>query len=542
MLGGSSGINFMAYGRPCAHDLDDWLDHLGLKGWSWSELLPYFKRSERLQSETRLNLNQNLHVDEDDHGLDGPINTSLGPWQVPFEKDLLAAFVKVSGLSTPQKPYSGNHLGFYRSVFTIDRKVQPTRSYAVSGYLDDAAASRRPNLKVLNNALARRILFDDNSHVARGVEVLVRHEEGREELRESSYSIFASKEVILCAGAYQTPQLLQLSGIGNPDLLARHGIQCKVANPAVGTNLQEHTMSAVVYELASPALSLDRIMKDPALREEHERLYQKEHSGAFSGCISLTGYIPYRSQVSAAEFEDTINTIISPSDNQATTGSSSTSSSLEADHIFQEKQRRAIIARMRGDTTQSSSPDIQFVGTPATFNIARGYSNCSELLSGPPADASGSYSVTVSNMYPISRGNVHIQSTDALVQPLIDPGFLSHPADVDILAAGVAFADRVFKSPCLSALVGRRVDPPSDVDLEDSDQARQFVRDRIVSYHHALGTCAMGQVVDDRLRVKGVKSLRIVDASVLPMQLSTAIMATVYAMAEKAADLIKEDF
>jgi choline dehydrogenase-like flavoprotein len=135
-----------------------------------------------------------------------------------------------------------------------------------------------------------------------------------------------------------------------------------------------------------------------------------------------------------------------------------------------------------------------------------------------------------------------VVSSDPLAAPEIDPGFHTHPADAHVLAAGVRFADRVFKSVQLEGKVGKRVDPPPEVDLDDENAARQFVRDRIVSYHHALGTCAMGQVVDERLRVKGVRGLRIVDASVLPMQVSAAIMPTVYAAAEKGADLIKEDY
>jgi choline dehydrogenase-like flavoprotein len=112
---------------------------------------------------------------------------------------------------------------------------------------------------------------------------------------------------------------------------------------------------------------------------------------------------------------------------------------------------------------------------------------------------------------------------------------------VDVIAAGIQFADRVLSADALKAKVGRRVVPPPSIDLQDRDQARDFVREHIVTYHHALGTCAMGQVVDERLRVKGVQGLRVVDASVMPMQVSTAILATVYAVAEKAADMILAD-
>jgi choline dehydrogenase-like flavoprotein len=236
------------------------------------------------------------------------------------------------------------------------------------------------------------------------------------------------------------------------------------------------------------------------------------------------GFVPFTSQVNDTELDEALSMM-------------SMESTLPfQDAEFQGKQYKAIAARMR----QASSADIQLLGSPANFNIAAGFENCAKLVSGPPGDKP-CYALIVSNMYPLSRGSVHVRSSDALEAPEIDPGFHSHPADAHVLAAGVRLADRVFKSAVLQGQVGKRVDPPPEVDLEDGNVARQFVRDRIVSYHHAMGTCAMGQVVDAQLRVKGVQGLRIVDASVLPMQVSAAIMPTVYAAAEKGADMIKQD-
>lgn len=376
----------------------------------------------------------------------------------------------------------------------------------------------------MTNAHACRIIFESHHGgelFAKGVEF---------QYQGAIYSAFARREVILSAGCVQSPQLLELSGIGDPKILDDAHIPCLVPNPNVGNNLQEHTMSAVVYELAPDVLSLDSILRDPALLEQHQRLYTDSHSGAFSGPISLTGYISYSSQVDKIEFEDTISNILS--------GSGVNGRSPLQNYGFQEKQQEAIVERMRS----SKAADILLFGSPANFDIGRGYCDCSKLISGAPMGRNACYSITVGNMYPISRGSVHVQSSNPLDPPLIDPGFLSHPADVDILASGVAFADRVFQSPLLKDKVARRVDPPPEVNLHNRNEARDYVRDRIVTYHHALGTCAMGQVVDERLRVKGVRGLRVVDASVLPMQISAAIMAMVYAVAEKAADVTREDF
>jgi choline dehydrogenase-like flavoprotein len=519
MLGGSSAINFMTYTRPCAEDIDDWQNELGLKGWSFADLFPYFQRHQHLEKDLK-----NIAERDTDasplkyelHGSDGPIHTSLPTWHVPFEEPLLSALDNESGLSRPVETSNGEHLGFYRSFLSIDRTGKPVRSYAGSGYL--APVQDRPNLRVLTEATVTRVLLEKDSEgnlLAKGVELL---------RGGTTSKLLATKEVILSAGSFQTPQLLELSGIGDPAVLEKARIPCILPNTHVGNNLQEKTMSVVVYELGPDEMSLDSLFLNPKLGMEHFKLYYEEHTGAMSGSASLMGFIPFSEQVNDSELDKTLF--------KMTSGATSPSQ----DEEFQKKQYKAIATRMR----QSTSADIQILGTPANFNIAAGFENCAKLISGPPGDKP-CYAMIVSNMYPLSRGSVHVASSNALEAPEIDPGFHSHPADAHVLAAGVSFADRVFKSAQLEGKIGKRVDPPPEVDLDDEVSAQQFVRDRIVSYHHALGTCAMGQVVDERLRVKSVQGLRIVDASVLPMQVSAAIMPTVYAVAEKGADLIKED-
>lgn len=161
---------------------------------------------------------------------------------------------------------------------------------------------------------------------------------------------------------------------------------------------------------------------------------------------------------------------------------------------------------------------------------------------GAPPGRNACYSVLFSNQYIASRGSVHIQSSDPVAPPKVDLGFFANPADTDGFAAAAQFIDRVFKSRYLKEKIKARVKPEPEVDLEDRDQARQFANKHVMTYNHSLGTCAMGQVVDERLRVKDVKGLRVVDASVFPMQISAHTMGTVYAVAEKAADMIKQDF
>lgn len=145
--------------------------------------------------------------------------------------------------------------------------------------------------------------------------------------------------------------------------------------------------------------------------------------------------------------------------------------------------------------------------------------------------------------YPLSRGSVHIKSADPNEHPALNPAFLEHPADVAVLAAGVKMMEKMTGSKALEGKLAKRVFPKdTNADLSDTKQAEAAVRDWVLSEYHPVGSCAVGDALDSRLRVKGVKNLRVADASVFPNHVSGNCVSSVYAVAEKAADLIKEDW
>jgi choline dehydrogenase-like flavoprotein len=137
---------------------------------------------------------------------------------------------------------------------------------------------------------------------------------------------------------------------------------------------------------------------------------------------------------------------------------------------------------------------------------------------------------------------VHITSSDPLKPPQIDPGYFRNPADVKILAAGIKWIDKVANHPLLKKSLGDRELPPKDKSLDTEEERMDYVRNHISTQYHLIGTATMGEVVDDRLKVKGVNKLRVVDASIFPSHVSGNIMSTTYAVGEKGADLIKEDY
>ncbi|EED14005.1 aryl-alcohol dehydrogenase, putative [Talaromyces stipitatus ATCC 10500] len=511
LVGGSSGVNFLAYCRPSAEDIDYW-GKLGNKGWSWTELAPYYHKSETQDENSGKQAAGKADFYSQDsvfHGHSGPIKTSFPPWRVPVEDSIMEAFDEVSGVARPKDPWSGNHVGFYGTLSTIDRKDnKAVRSYAATGYLQPNI--ERKNLKVLTDATVTKVLLDQDTSTAKGVEFLY---------EKATYQVLTTTEVILSASSIQSPRLLELSGIGDPKVLQAAGVDCVIQLPGVGSNLQEHPMTSVTYELAPDQISLDSLFKDPSLLQEHQQLLGEKGSGAFAGTMSLTGFLPYPTIVSPQEVEETAAKI---------TKSTAPIPEVEAENI---------ISHLRSP----KSAAVQFTGVPANFDLVVGHGNQGKLMPGAPPGRNACYTALVSLAYPLSRGSTHILSSDPFLDPEIDLGLLAHPADAHVLAAGLGFVDRVFQSPRIKKKIAGRIDPGPEVDLQDREQGISFARDRTMTFNHLLGTCAMGIVVDERLRVKGVNGLRVVDASVIPAQVGGNILATVYAIAEKAADMIKAD-
>jgi hypothetical protein len=192
------------------------------------------------------------------HGIDGPIHTSFSTWRVPQEREWIAASAKLGArIGSPKDGWSGDHIGFFHSLSSIDRSAghaDGTRSYAVTGYLLPNAS--RPNLHVLTDALVSKVVVDSES--VTGLEFL--H-------LGNLYSVKTKKEVVLSAGAFKTPQILELSGIGNPDVLAKAGIKCQVENRRVGENLQDHPTVGFTLELADGEESMDAL-KDPIVAQK----------------------------------------------------------------------------------------------------------------------------------------------------------------------------------------------------------------------------------------------------------------------------------
>lgn len=444
-VGGSSLINAMVYIRGQKEDYDGWAA-AGCPGWSWDDLLPYFKRSEN-----------NERGGDELHGSGGPLNVADPVDPSPFSRLFVQAAVE-AGFPL-NEDFNGpvqEGVGIYQ-VFEKNGE----RWSAARGYL---AGRSRANLAVIPDSPVSRVLIGDRRAV--GVCVMT---DGGERLIE------ARREVVLSAGAFGSPQILMLSGVGPADHLTGHGIAVVVDAPEVGGNLQDH----LDYTVSRLAPSRDLVGVTPGFVFQflgEMKRYKKERRGLLTSNISEAGgFLKSRPDLDRPDLQ--LHFCISPVD----------------DHGRKRHFRRG-------------------------------------------------FAVHVCGLRPESRGTVRLADGDARTAPLIDPRYLSAPADMDTLLRGVRLVHRILATPSMAKIPAR---PLYDTSKENDETLRDLIRSRADTIYHPVGTCRMGSdprsVVDPALRVRGIERLRVVDASIMPTVVSGNTQAPSAAIGEKAADLIVAD-
>ncbi len=442
-VGGSSLINGMIYVRGQPQDYDSWAA-LGCDGWAYADVLPYFKRSE-----------SNARGADAWHGGDGPLHVSDLTYRNPAVTAFLDAAAQTQLKLNPD--FNGadqEGVGAYQ-MFQKDG----FRYNAARGYLE---ARPHPNLAVFSDAAARRIVFDGQR--AAGV-VFAR---GAREER-----IDARREVILSSGAFGSPQLLMLSGVGPAEELRRFGVEVVQDSPHVGANLQDHC-----------DYTANLVSKGPGL-------FGYAPSWMLTkGPRELLRFLRRRSGLL-------------------------TSNGAEAGGFV----------RSRPDIDR---PDLQL---HFTIGIVDDHNRKPHFTTG--------MSLHVCPLRPKSRGTVRLAGPDVATPPLIDPNFLSDPEDLETLVRGVELVQTILAQPAFAPYRGRYI---YGTGHDDRDTLRRLISERADTIYHPVGTCRMGvderAVVDPALRVRGVESLRVVDASIMPLLVSGNTQAPSAMIGEKAADMI----
>ncbi|KAJ5655985.1 Glucose-methanol-choline oxidoreductase [Penicillium longicatenatum] len=516
VVGGSSALNFSVVMYPTASNFQAW-EALGNPGWDAKSMAPYLRKFHTYSPPSEATaelLGTARYMDVAKQGSTGPVPVSLPDVFGPFNKAWDETFAEL-GWQTDADPIEGRKLGAFTSPLTVDAE-KGKRGYAAAYYSPEVAA--RPNLRLMAETMVQKVILaeEEGEVVAKGVQV---------ETWKGKFEVQAKKEVIVCGGSLNTPQILELSGIGNAELLRKHDIPVVIDNPAVGENLQDHGITSINFEIADGQISGD-IMRDPAVVESLIKLYEQTHAGPLAGMPISMAYLPFvdgRGVVPKEEVEELLSKYLDQDD-------------IPANLRAQYSHLRNIIL----DTQDASS---HFLFLPAQLHMNPGKTTLSEVLEKKLPE--NYVSIMMLHNHPFSRGSVHISSASADDKPIYDPNLLSHPLDIELMARQMQFVEQISTTGPFAALLKPGIRQPENArDLSDLEHVKEIVKERLFTCFHPAGSCAMlpkeiGGVVDSNLKVYGTRNLRVVDASVFPLETSGNIQATVYAVAERAADLIK---
>lgn len=449
-LGGSSLINGMCYIRGNAMDLDQWSTHKGLEDWSYADCLPYYRKSE-----TR-DIGAN-----DYHGGEGPVSVTT-PKQ--GNNELFHAMIE-AGVQAGY-PRTDDLNGYQQEGFgPMDRTVTPQgrRSSTARGYLD--MAKGRPNLTIVTHAMTNKILFSHKQAI--GVEYIIGADQ------TNMKQAYAKREVLLCAGAIASPQILQRSGVGQSTFLKSMDIEVVQDLPGVGENLQDHLEMYLQYKCKKP-VSLYPALKwynQPAIGAEW--LFLGKGIGA-SNQFEAGGFIR-----SSDEFE---------------------------------------------------WPNIQYHFLPVAINY-----------NGSNAVNEHGFQAHVGSMRSPSRGRIKLKSKDPFEHPSILFNYMSTEQDWREFRDGIRITREIMHQPALDPYRGEEISP--SMQLKTDAELDSFVREHAETAYHPSCSCKMGEdemaVVDGQGRVHGVRRLRVIDASIMPIIITGNLNATTIMMAEKIADQIR---
>jgi choline dehydrogenase len=451
VIGGSGAINGLVYTRSQPEDYDHW-SQLGNRGWSWEDVLPHFRKSERWDG-----------AENDVHSTQGPMATTHNP----DRPELCYAAIEAGrqlGWEFRDDINNwhhglGDHLGWVQQTRAGRLRASTARSHL-------HPAKNRPNLRIVTRAQVQRVLFDGTRAI--GV-VISRPGGGTENIR-------ANAEVILAAGAIGSPHLLQLSGVGDPEHLHRIGVEVHHALPGVGRNLQDHL-----------AIRVQAAVKDVGTLNERSRGLRFA-AELFKYFAQGRGMLTFAASLVTAS----VKTL-----------------------------------------PESDRPDIHLLFAPASYGAG-----LIRKLDTKPGMTAGLW-----QMRPESRGFVEARSSDPNEHPAINPNYLAEDRDRRTVIAGLRIVRDWFNTPALKRYFVTEELPGPDVRTDD--ELLDYVRRSGASAYHPSGSCRMGQdamaVVDERLRVRGLQGLRVIDAAIMPTVTSTNTNAPVVMIAEKGAAMVRED-
>ncbi|KAK3293565.1 GMC oxidoreductase [Chaetomium fimeti] len=499
VLGGSSALNLMSWDRASIPEYDAWED-VGNPGWNWPSMIAAMKKVETFTPSP--------HYGETGVGTTGPIKSAINRF-IPEHQESWIPTMNNLGVRHNLESLGGDPLGVMYQPSNIDSAIW-NRSYAANGYLPTAGS----NLHVITDRRVAKINLearDGSQMVATGVTL------------QDGTVIHARAEVVLSAGTIQSPGLLELSGVGPRSVLENAGIDQVIDLPGVGENLQDHIRIQGSFQLQDNYTSFDALRYNTSFAAEQLELWR-------SGQYSMYDYTG-----SGYTFSNWSQVVGSDA--------SAALTSLAEQAIG--TSRHPVDQKKLDFLRNPAVPQVDVIFSDGYTGV-KGYPPPSTPLFGQDF-----FTLIAGIMHPLSRGSVHIRSSNLNDAPLINPNYLSNEYDIQAAVAAIKYVRRIANTAPLSSRWVAEYEPglaavPPETDDDNDAQWRDFVLSTTLSIFHPVGSCAMlprdkGGVVDPALVVYGTTNLRVVDASVMPILVSGHIQTAVYGIAEMAAEMMIRD-
>ncbi|KAH8116713.1 GMC oxidoreductase [Phellopilus nigrolimitatus] len=487
MLGGSSAINFYGWDNPPKRDIDAW-EKLGNPGWNWERFSKSLKKTVSFTAPNDEDASRHRQVfNPDAHGTSGPLKITfpavIVTGDVPFQDTLLNAGIKVA-----KDPLNGDPIGTWMSAVTLDAKTQK-RSYSATAFYEPNAD--KPNFRVLCDALVHHVITgsNDNTVEAKAVEF---------EYGGAIYTVSVKKDVVLCAGALKSPQVLELSGIGDKQILDSLGIQTVLDLPGVGSNAQEHICTAVVFEL-DPELghkTLDSLADKDYMTAQ--LALHAENKGFLRLGISGFTFLPLSTVTSperALELVALQRKIIEERENAGTL-----SPGLKEQYELQ-----------LGKYERHEGGECELICFPGYFGA------------GTPEIGKLYITIILSLNHLYGRGTIHATSKDPRVQPDIDPHYFEEKIDLDVMVETMKFSRQLSELEPFKSFYAKELFPGPSYTTDE--ELREYVKATVGTTFHTVGTLSMlpralNGVVDPNLLVYGTKNIRVADLSIAPLHVA----------------------